>query len=647
MTADSTFYRDLAYVFVAAVVGGLAARALRQPLILGYVVGGILVGPFTPGPSVTQVHVLELFAEIGVILLMYSIGIEFSLRDLLRVKWVAAVGGPLGIVLSILLALGAGHLLGWSIMQGITVGAVVSVASTMVLSRLLIDRGELRSQHGRVMIGITLMEDIAVVLMTVLIPALGTAAAGSVLPVLLAVGKALLLLVPIGFAAFKLVPPLMTRVARIRSQELYLLVALAIGFATAAATQAIGLSLALGAFLAGMVISGSEYEHETLAQLLPIRDAFVALFFVTIGALIDPRALVSNPGLLAVMVALIVGGKFLIWTFITKLFRYPLWTAVLVGVGLTQIGEFSYVLVQAARNADLVGSEVYNATLAASLITILLNAVLIRTVPQWVGRRRLATAARALAPRVDDPRSLSGHVVLCGFGRVGSVVGTALDTFQQPYVVIELDPDIVKVLRERGIPALFGDPAHRTILEKAGVHSCKLVVITLPVKQRTLLAIRNVRAMRADVPILARAHRTEEQEELLRAGATAVIQPEFEASATLVRHALDYLELPEQRTQAYLDSFREAMETSRRRTRPEQPLLPTVREVVVPDAASGETLGEGHVRERFGVTVVAVNRGSGDVVVNPPAETRLNPGDRVRVFGLPDQIDSFVRHLGN
>ncbi len=183
MTADSTYYRDLAYVLVAAMAGGLVARKMRQPLILGYVAGGILVGPFTPGPKVSEVHVLELVAEVGVILLMYSIGIEFSIRDLLRVKWVALIGGPLGILLSLLLGTGVGWMLGWSTSQGIAVGAAVSVASTMVLSRLLIDRGELQTEHGRVMIGITLVEDFAVVALTVLLPTLGTVDKGQLLGV--------------------------------------------------------------------------------------------------------------------------------------------------------------------------------------------------------------------------------------------------------------------------------------------------------------------------------------------------------------------------------------------------------------------------------------------------------------------------------
>jgi CPA2 family monovalent cation:H+ antiporter-2 len=383
MTADSAYYRDLAYVLVAAMAGGLVARKLRQPLILGYVAGGILVGPFTPGPKVSEVHVLELVAEVGVILLMYSIGIEFSIRDLLRVKWVALIGGPLGILLSVLLGTGVGWMLGWTTSQGIAVGAAVAVASTMVLSRLLIDGGELQSEHGRVMIGITLVEDFAVVALTVLLPTLGTVDKGQLFGIGWGLAKGLLILAPVALLAYKFVPPLMTRVARMKNDELYLLVVLALGFATAALTQAVGLSLALGAFLGGVVISGSEQAHETLVRVLPLRDAFVALFFVTIGALIDPRELFSHPSLLAEILGLVVLGKFVIWLAVVRLFRYPLWSAVLVAIGLTQIGEFSYVLMQVARDAKLVGNDIYNAILAASLVSILLNAALMKLAQRW------------------------------------------------------------------------------------------------------------------------------------------------------------------------------------------------------------------------------------------------------------------------
>jgi monovalent cation:H+ antiporter-2, CPA2 family len=381
MTAETTFYRDLAYVFGAAVVGGALAHLLRQPLILGYVIGGILIGPFTPGPTVSDVHEFELLAEIGVILLMYSIGLEFSFDDLLRVKWVAILGGPLGILLSIGLGLAAGMLLGWNWACGIAVGAIVSVASTMVLSRFLTERGQLRSEQGQVMIGITLVEDLAVVVLTVLLPSLGNISRDHLLGLGLALGKAVLILAPVTLVAYKIVPPLMRRVQRVANPEFFVLVALALGFLTAALTQALGLSLALGAFLAGLLVSESAVAHETMRHLLPLRDAFVGLFFVTMGVLVNPRTLLSQPALLAVIIGLVIVGKFGIWWLVVRLFRYPNATALMVGIGLTQIGEFSYVLARVARDAHIVDEQVYNATLAASVITILVNGLLIRFVP--------------------------------------------------------------------------------------------------------------------------------------------------------------------------------------------------------------------------------------------------------------------------
>jgi CPA2 family monovalent cation:H+ antiporter-2 len=379
---EATFFRDLAYVFGAAVVGGAVAKVLRQPLILGYVLGGFLIGPFTPGPTLSGVHEFEVLAEIGVILLMYSIGLEFSFGELLEVKWVAIFGGPLGILLSLGLGAGTGWSMGWGTTQGIAVGAIVSVASTMVLSRLLADRGELRSPHGNVMIGITLVEDLAVVVLTVLLPSLSHLTGSHFLSLLIAFGKALLILIPVMFVAAKLVPLLMKRVEGTGNDELYVLVVLALGFATAAVTQAVGLSLALGAFLAGLIVSECKTSEKMLDKLSPLRDAFVALFFVTIGVLVDPRILVSKPSLWGAIVVLTMMGKFVIWTLLVWLLRYPPRTALMVGLGLTQIGEFSYVLVRVARDAHLVTDDIYHATLAASVITILLNGLLMKALPR-------------------------------------------------------------------------------------------------------------------------------------------------------------------------------------------------------------------------------------------------------------------------
>jgi CPA2 family monovalent cation:H+ antiporter-2 len=378
MTPDTVLFRDIAYVFLAALLGGLAAHKLRLPLILGYVVGGILISPFTPGPSISDVHNFKLFAEVGVVLLMFSIGMEFSMEDLFRVKWVALAGAPLGILLSVGLGVLAARLAGWGTVYGVVLGAVASVASTMVLARLLMDRNELTSPHGQVMIGITLVEDVAVVILTVLLPTLSGAEPASLSKSAWALAKAILLLIPLGFLAAKVIPRLLTRIAATRNQELLVLVALAICLGTAVLTKSIGLSLALGAFLAGLTISGSTHAHATLARMLPLRDAFVALFFVTIGALINPALLLDNLSLLLVLLLLVVPAKLLVWTAVVRLFGYPPRTALAVALGLTQIGEFSFVLVQVALHSGLVGEEVYSATLAASLLSIPLNVLLVR-----------------------------------------------------------------------------------------------------------------------------------------------------------------------------------------------------------------------------------------------------------------------------
>lgn len=642
MTADPIFFRDLAIVLVAAVLGAAAAWLARQPLILGYVVAGLLVGPFTPGPTVSHLHTLELFAEIGVALLMFSIGIEFSLTDLLRVKWVALIGGPLGMLLSIAAGLAIAPVMGWPLLQGAVIGIVVSVASTMVLARLLMDQGELHSRHGRIIIGITLVEDLAVVVLTVLLPELGTLSGDRAVPIAAALGRAALVLVPFAYLAAKVVPRVMTRVARTQSDELFLIVALSIGLGTAALTQAVGLSLALGAFLGGLLIGNSDYSHEALARLLPLRDVFVALFFVTVGALIDPSTVLANLPLLTVMLALIVVGKLVVRTGIVVAFGYPLSTALLVGAGLTQIGEFSYVLVRVARDTGQVGVDVYNATLAASLLSILINASLVRHAPRWLTALGVVDARRATVSRPPAPEDRGGHVVLCGFGRVGSAVGEALATFGLRYTVIERDPDVVKGLVARGVPALYGDAGRRSTLELAGAHDAALLIVALPDFEHARLAVRAARALNSEAPVLVRAHGRAESDALRRDGASEIIQPELEAAGTLIRHALARLQLPKTLALAYLGRFRDAM-ASAEAPPPGPDSLPEVREVAVGhDGVADQSLRESRIRERFGVTVVAVVR-AGDVILNPPPDTMLRPGDRVRLFGLPAQIERFVR----
>jgi CPA2 family monovalent cation:H+ antiporter-2 len=373
MSDHSIIYRDIAMVFAGAFICGLLAWRLRQPILLGYVLAGLILSPLTPGPHVHDVGIFETMAEIGVILLMFSVGIEFSIPELLKVKWVALLGAPLGILLSVGIGAGVGLLVGWPMLQGIAVGCIISVASTMVMMRLLMDRGELSSESGRVMITLTLVEDLAVVILTVLLPSLNSPDGGYA-QVVSKIGRALLLLIPILVAGWKIIPRVLSRVERFYNDEISLLLALTICLVVAAITELVGLSLALGAFLAGLLLGSSDFVHKLEKQTLPLRDAFVALFFVTIGLLIDPTTWLSSWHLVVILVAMIIAGKFAIWSGIARLFGYSWETSKRVGIGLTQIGEFSFILAQVSLSSGLITYEIYNATLVASLVTILANA---------------------------------------------------------------------------------------------------------------------------------------------------------------------------------------------------------------------------------------------------------------------------------
>jgi monovalent cation:H+ antiporter-2, CPA2 family len=384
MEPNPLLFRDLTYVFLAAVTGGLVAWRLRLPLMLGFVLGGIAVSPFTPGPHLSELHTFEVFAEVGVVLLMFSIGVEFSIPDLMRVKWVALAGGPIGILFMVIVAITAGKLAGLSTTKGVVIGATISVASTMVLARLLTDSGKLSTTYGNVMIGITLVEDLAVICMTVVLPAFSGSGDGHFAKAAWTLGRALTLLVPLVFLAIKVIPRILRRVKLTCNSELFLLVAIAVCLGTAALAEAVGFSVALGAFLAGLSISGSKDLHDAHAQLVPLRDAFVALFFVSLGTLVDPKALSHNLPILGLLLLLIVLGKFLVWTIVVWMFRYPLRTAITVASGLTQIGELSFVVVQVARSSGMGGEEFLSTVIAASLISILLNVFIVRSAFRWL-----------------------------------------------------------------------------------------------------------------------------------------------------------------------------------------------------------------------------------------------------------------------
>lgn len=636
---ETVFFRDLALLLAAAVAGGALARWMRQPAFVGYIAGGLLITALA-GPVISGSATFHLFAEFGVVLLMFALGIEFSLRELWKVRALAAVGAPLGVAAIVGLATVLMMASGASPASGAVTGLALAVCSTMALAKLLAERGDLNGPVGRASIGISLSQDLMVVAAFFLIPALASAQGAPAAGLASAMARAALVLAVFFLLADRLVPALLGRIAHAQNAELFLLVAVTIGIGTAALSAGLGLSLALGAFLAGLVISESEYTAEALARVLPLRDLFVAVFFVSVGTLIDPRSLLERPALLLQMAGVVLLAKTLIWTGVTLVFRSPLPVAVAVGVGQGQIGEFSFVIAQLGRSAGLISAEVHGALLATSLLTLLVNALAFRRsrpLERWTDRW-----ARTLVPH---PKPRPPTVLIAGYGRVGSTIGEALEGFGIAFAVVDFDPSVVRALRERGIPAVLGDAANEIALREAGAPDACLAVMAIPDSVKAALAIRRLRAQNPGIAVVARAHSREDREELLASGAAEAILPEVEAGMTLVDHTLHRLALPSVEVRTYLRRLRELERPGARAL--EDASGAGMLQVATAQIAEGplahQSLRRARIRECTGVTVVGIERPGGEPHWNPPPEAVLVPGDRVTLVGLPDQIERFRR----
>lgn len=398
--SELSFFAEFGLVICSALIGAYVARLTRQPAILGYILGGILISPFTWGPSISDVHHFDEIAEFGVILLMFSIGAEFSPRELAKVKGLALIGGPLGVLSLVGMGGLVGWLLGWHWTTGIAFGVVISAASTMVLGRLLIDRGLLTTEIGRKTIGLSLVDDMAVVVMIVLLPALATLTPSAVGSLGIELGRAFLILAPVVILSWKAVPRLLRKVHSWDNDEFLFIFTIALPIAMAAFTEWLGLSLALGAFLGGLLLSNAPEGHQAAKQLHGVRDVCIAVFFVSVGAMIDPGQILDDPLKLLVLLGLILAGKTLVWSLIIRAFGSNWPTAFRSGVYLAQIGEFSFILVAVAVGAELLTPADANSILAAALLSILANSILTKLVTPPHLRRESENAANDPASQI-------------------------------------------------------------------------------------------------------------------------------------------------------------------------------------------------------------------------------------------------------
>lgn len=529
------------FAVLAAFVGGLVARRLRQPAILGYLLAGLALNTFPP-TRVADSHALQILAEIGVAFLMFALGAEFSLGELRRLGRVALALGPLQILGTMALGPLLAPALGLSVLQGVFLGALLALSSTMVALKVLMGRGELQALHGRVALGILIVQDIAVVPMVVILPAVALGGEGLAGDLLLMGVKAAALLLVAYLVGTRAVPWLLGHAASSRSRELFLLSVVALALGTALATQFAGLSLAFGAFLAGLAVAESEYRAQVVAEVLPLRDLFASLFFVSVGMLIDPAALLDDIVLVSLVAGVTIVGKVSIVTLVALLLGLPGRVALLAGLSIAQVGEFSFVLARIGVDGGAIPPGLFDLTLATALVTIMVSPFLLRATPLLLaGLERLpGVGARFAEPAEADPASegLARHVVICGAGRVGSELAAALERRGLRYLVIEYNPFLVRELRARGVPVVYGDAANPAVQEHAHLARARLLAVLLPDVGAAELATRHARALYPDLDIVTRAGDASDVERLQRAGATEVVQPEFEAAVEVIRHTM-------------------------------------------------------------------------------------------------------------
>lgn len=528
----------------AALVGGLLAQRLGQPVILGYLVAGVAIGPFTPGPT-AQGHSVEVLAEIGVAFLMFALGAEVSLGELRRMGRIAAVGGPLQVAVTMALGPLIAPWLGLTFTQGIFLGGLIALSSTVVALKVLMARGEMGAVHGRVTLGVLIAQDVAVVPLVVVLPAL--AAGGSTLlqDLGLAALKATGVLVTAYVVGARGVPWLLEHVATRRSRELFLLGVVALALGTAILTQLAGLSLAFGAFLAGLAVAETDYRTQVVAEVLPMRDLFASLFFVSVGMLVNPVALLAQAGTIAAVTALVLAGKVIIICVIVMAIGMPGRVALLSGLALAQVGEFSFVLARLGVENGAIPASLFDLILAVALITIVLTPSLLAVGDRLAGvLERVPLIGRLFAdpaPKAEvdfDEHSLQRHTIICGYGRVARELLEALEARGMRYLVIEYNPQIVRQLRARGVHVIYGDASNPAVLEHAHLENARLLAVLMPDVDAAEVVTRFARTHHSDLDIVVRARNEADVERLRRAGATDVVQPEFEAGVEVIRHAL-------------------------------------------------------------------------------------------------------------
>lgn len=647
---------DISIILIAGLIGGVLAQLVKQPLILGYIIAGIAVGPYTGVITISEIHNIELLAEIGVALLLFALGLEFSLKDLKPVRKIALIGTPIQIILTIAFGFLIGNFLGFDKTESIWLGALISLSSTMVILKTLMSQGRMGTLSSRVMVGMLIVQDLAIIPMMIILPQLNSKE--SALPILgYAVLRAAIFILGMIFLGTRIIPKFMSYIAGWNSRELFLLAVTAMGLGIGYATHLFGLSFAFGAFVAGLVLSESDYGHQALSDIIPVRDLFALLFFVSVGMLFDPAFLFANwqTVLLVVLIVSIIKGA--IFGTLAPLFGYRNVVPLAVALGLFQVGEFSFVLARIGISSNSISKELYSLVLNTAVITMVLTPLVSGLTTPLYSLKKKWFKSEPLQTINIPKMGLHNHVVIAGSGRIGRYVAEVLKRLNMDYVLIELDHIRVEKAKELGYSVIYGDATQEVVLNAANLGEARLFIITIPAIVSTQSVVDQIRRINPDLHIVAKASGAEQMKTLHDNGVYEVVQPNFEAGLEITRQALLHLNIPTTEIYKFTDAVRKELYSPILQRHKEYETLKQLQgamhhlelswiKLSEGSTAIGKTINELHIRSRTGVTVVGVMRDN-NFHPNPEAKFSFFNGDLLAVMGNPEQIKTFEQLVYN
>jgi monovalent cation:H+ antiporter-2, CPA2 family len=642
---------DLLVLLLVSVPIAFICHRLRLPVMVGFMITGVLIGP-SALRLIEDLHAIEMLAEIGIALLLFTIGLEFSLRRLVEMKRLVLGGGGLQVVLTILIALAIEKLLGKPMNQALFIGFLIALSSTALVLKSYVDRLEIDTLYGRASIGILLFQDLCIVPMMLLVPILSGQEGLSVANIALTIGKSVAVIGGIVFAARKIVPFLLYQVVRLRSSEVFIIFVVLVSLGTAWLTSHFGLSMALGAFIAGLVLSESEYSHQIVSDILPFRDVFNSVFFISIGMLLSLGLLAGNFPAVMIWLAAVIAGKAVIVAVVARLLKYSWRISITIGIGLAQVGEFSFILAKVGSAQNLLSQPEYQIFLAASILSMIATPFLIYAAPgisltleSLLGKDSASTSKESEGRASEQ--GLNQHVIVVGYGMNGRNLSKVLHRLGIPYLVLELNAETVRAAAQ-GVPIQYGDAGRRQVLQHIGVEQAAMMVLAISDALVTRRTVALARELNPDLHIIVRTRYMSEVGELLDLGASEVIPEEFETSVEIFSRVLKRYGVSRQAIEQEVEDVRKEGYAMLRST--SLPIVEMNRlSEAFPAVASetilvggdfisiGKTLKELDLRHQTGATVTAVVS-DGNMEINPGPELRVEAGDILILIGNPEQI---------